>query len=289
MSVYADEETRVLVQGITGHQGAFHTERMLAYGTNIVAGVVPGKGGDIVHDVPVYGTVADAAGSHAIDAAVLFVPPVVATDAVMEVIDAGIELVVVISEGLPVQDMAVIKRRVDETETTLIGPNSPGLITPGEASLGIFPGVICDPGPVGLLSRSGTLTYQLIHDLTDRAIGQSTAVGVGGDPIIGTPFREALPAFEADPETEVVVLCGEIGGCAEETAAEYVAEMDTPVVGLIAGRTAPTGTRMGHAGAIVSGSGTGTAESKMTALRSAGAYVEQTPTAVVDRVAALVE
>ncbi len=289
MSVFIDDTTRVLIQGITGEHGRFHTERMQAAGTKVVAGVVPGKGDERVHGVPVYETIQEAVQHHTVDASVIFVPPAVATDAIMEAIDATLELVVVVSEGIPMQDMATVRRRLGETNTRLIGPNSPGIIAPDQALLGIVPTTITRPGPVGLISRSGTLTYQIIDDLTRRGIGQSTALGIGGDPIVGTSFREALPAFEADPETDVVVLCGEIGGAAEETAAEYIATMDTPVVGFVAGRTAPTGTRMGHAGAIITGEGAGTANSKITALRDAGAYTEATPSAVVERVAKLIE
>jgi len=288
MSVFIDDTTRVLVQGITGEHGRFHTERMQAAGTEVVAGVVPGKAGERVHGVPVYETVRIAMQHHDINASVIFVPPAVATDAIMEAIDAALELVVVVSEGIPMQDMATIRRRLGETDTRLVGPNSPGIIAPDQALLGIIPTTITRPGRVGLVSRSGTLTYQIIDDLTRRGIGQSTALGIGGDPIVGTTFREALPAFETDPDTDVVVLCGEIGGAAEETAAEYIATMETPVVGFVAGRTAPTGTRMGHAGAIVTGEGTGTADSKITALRDAGAYVEATPSTVVERVVELV-
>ncbi len=288
MSVLVDGTTRVLVQGITGSHGRFHTARMQAADTAVVAGVVPGKGGESVHGVPVYDTVDAAVQTHDIDASVIFVPPTVAADAIMEAIDAGLDLIVVVSEGIPMQDMATVRRRLHEVDTQLVGPNSPGIIAPGQALLGIIPAEITRPGRVGLVSRSGTLTYQIIDDLTRRGVGQSTAVGVGGDPIVGTTFREALPAFETDPDTDLVVLCGEIGGAAEETAAEYIATMETPVVGFVAGRTAPTDTRMGHAGAIVAGEGTGTAEHKIAALRDAGAHVEATPSAVVDRVVELV-
>lgn len=286
MSILVDRDTRVLVQGITGGEGAFHTEQMIAYGTNVVAGVVPGRGGDTVQGVSVYDTVEGAVGSHDVDASVIFVPPAFAADAVFEALDAKLDLVVTITEGIPVQDMARVYKRLSEVETRLIGPNCPGVITPGEAKLGILPGEIFADGPVGFVSRSGTLTYQVVDNLTDRGLGQTTAVGIGGDPIIGTDFIDALKLFEADDETEIVVLCGEIGGEDEEDAAGFIAErMDTPVVGFIAGRTAPPGKRMGHAGAIVSGSGTGTAQSKIDALNDAGVPVGDTP----DEVAAYVE
>jgi len=285
MSILVDSETRVVVQGITGGEGAFHTEQMLEYGTNVVAGAVPGKGGEEVHGVPVYDTVDRAVRAEDADASVVFVPPAFAGDALFEALDTSLDLVVAITEGVPTQDMARVNRRLEETDTHLVGPNCPGLITPGESKLGILPGNIFTDGPVGLVSRSGTLTYQVVDSLTARGIGQTTAVGIGGDPIIGTSFTETLGLFEADPETEAVVMCGEIGGEDEEQAAKYIArEMDTPVAGFIAGRTAPPGKRMGHAGAIVSGSGTGTAESKIEALNDAGVPVGDTPEDVVDYV-----
>lgn len=286
MSVLVGSDTRVIVQGITGGEGAFHTEQMIAYGTNVEAGVVPGRGGDEVQGVPVYDTVDGAVAAHDADASVVFVPPAFAADAVFEALDTPLELVVAITEGIPVQDMARVYKRLSEVETRLIGPNCPGIITPGEAKLGILPGEIFADGPVGFVSRSGTLTYQVVDNLTDRGLGQTTAIGIGGDPIIGTDFIDALSLFEADEETEIVVMCGEIGGEDEEDAAAFIAEhMDTPVVGFIAGRTAPPGKRMGHAGAIVSGSGTGTAQSKIDALNDAGVPVGDT----LDEVAAYVE
>jgi len=288
VSVLVDEETRVVVQGITGGEGRFHTEQMLDYGTNVVAGAVPGKGGQEVEGVPVYDTVEAAVEAEDADASVVFVPPAFAADALYEALDTALDLVVAITEGIPTQDMAGVKKRLGEVDTRLVGPNCPGVITPGEAKLGILPGDIFAAGDVGLVSRSGTLTYQVVDNLTARGLGQSTAVGIGGDPIIGTSFVDALSAFEDDPDTEAVVMCGEIGGEDEERAAEYVAaEMETPVVGFIAGRTAPPGKRMGHAGAIVSGSGTGTAESKISALNDAGVPVGDTPEEVAGTVADL--
>jgi succinyl-CoA synthetase alpha subunit len=258
---------------------------MLEYGTNVVAGAVPGRGGQEVGGVPVYDTVAGAARAEDANASVVFVPPAFAADALFEALDAPLDLVVAITEGIPQQDMSRVYKRIGETDTTVVGPNCPGVITPGVAKLGILPGNIFADGPVGLVSRSGTLTYQIVDNLTRRGLGQTTAIGIGGDPIIGTDFVDALGAFEADPETEAVVMCGEIGGEDEEDAAQYIAaEMDTPVVGFIAGRTAPPGKRMGHAGAIVSGSGTGTAQSKIDALESAGVPVGDTPDEVADEV-----
>ena len=285
MSVLVDDDTRVVVQGITGGEGAFHTDQMIEYGTNVVAGAVPGKGGEEVHDVPVYDTVSRAAEAENADASVVLVPPAFAADALFEALDSPVDLVVAITEGIPTQDMARVYKRLGETDTHLVGPNCPGVITPGEAKLGILPGNIFSSGNVGLISRSGTLTYQVVDNLTDRGLGQTTAIGIGGDPIIGTDFVEALSLFEEDPATDAIVMCGEIGGTDEEEAAEYIdANMDTPVAGFIAGRTAPPGKRMGHAGAIVSGSGAGTAESKIEALGEAGVLVGDTPEEVADNV-----
>ena len=285
MSVLVDDDTRVIVQGITGGEGKFHAGQMIEYGTNVVAGAVPGKGGQEVHGVPVYNTVDEAAREEDADASVVFVPPAFAADAIFEALDAPIDLAVAITEGVPVQDMARVNKRLGEVETRLIGPNCPGIITPGEAKLGILPGNIFESGNVGLVSRSGTLTYQVVSNLTERGIGQTTAIGIGGDPIIGTDFIDALEAFEADTDTDAVVMCGEIGGEDEEDAARYIGEhMDTPVAGFIAGRTAPPGKRMGHAGAIVSGSGTGTAQSKIDALNDAGVPVGDTPEEVADHI-----
>ncbi len=285
MSVLVDEDTRVVVQGITGGEGKFHAEQMMEYGTNVVAGAVPNRGGQEVAGVPVYDTVTQAVREEDADASVIFVPPTFAADAIFESLDSELDLAVAITEGIPTQDMSKVHKRLSEVDTRLIGPNCPGIITPGEAKLGILPGDIFSAGNVGLVSRSGTLTYQVVDNLTNRGLGQSTAIGIGGDPIIGTSFVDALSAFEDDPETDAVVMCGEIGGEDEEQAAEFIAEnMDTPVAGFIAGRTAPPGKRMGHAGAIVSGSGTGTAESKIKALNDAGVPVGDTPEEVADDV-----
>jgi succinyl-CoA synthetase alpha subunit len=288
MSVLVDDDTRVVVQGITGGEGKFHAGEMIEYGTNVVAGAVPGKGGQEVHGVPVYDTVHDAVEQEDADASVVFVPPAFAADAVFEALDTDLDLVVTITEGIPTQDMSRVYRRLSEVDTRVIGPNCPGIITPGESKLGILPGNIFESGRVGLVSRSGTLTYQIVSNLTDRGLGQSTAIGIGGDPIIGTDFVDSLELFDADPDTDAIVMCGEIGGEDEEEAAAFIDEhVDTPVVGFIAGRTAPPGKRMGHAGAIVSGSGTGTAQSKIDALSAAGVPVGNTPGEVVDEVAQL--
>ena len=285
MSVLVDDDTRVVVQGITGGEGNFHAEQMIEYGTNVVAGAVPGRGGETVHGVPIYDTVDEAAREEDADASVVFVPPAFATDAIFEGLDAPLDLVVAITEGIPTQDMSRVAKRLTEVDTRLIGPNSPGIITPGGTKMGILPGDVFSDGEVGFISRSGTLTYQIVDNLTRRGIGQTTAMGIGGDPIIGTSFIDALELFENDPDTEVVVMCGEIGGEDEEAAARYIGEyMDTPVAGFIAGRTAPPDKRMGHAGAIVSGSGTGSAESKINALNDAGVPVGDTPEEVADNV-----
>ncbi|QCW02193.1 succinate--CoA ligase subunit alpha [Natrinema pallidum] len=285
MSVLVDDDTRVVVQGITGGEGKFHAEQMMEYGTNVVAGAVPGKGGQEVSGVPVYDTVHEAVDEENADTSVIFVPPAFAGDAIFESLDSELDLAVAITEGIPTQDMARVNKRLSETETRLIGPNCPGLITPGEAKLGILPGNIFAEGNVGLVSRSGTLTYQVVDSLTNRGIGQTTAIGIGGDPIIGTDFVDALELFEDDPDTDAIVMCGEIGGEDEEEAAAFIDEyVDTPVAGFIAGRTAPPGKRMGHAGAIVSGSGTGTAESKISALNDAGVPVGDTPEEVADHI-----
>ena len=285
MSVLVDDDTRVVVQGITGGEGKFHAEQMMEYGTNVVAGAVPGKGGQESAGVPVYDTVHEAVEEENADTSVIFVPPAFAGDAIFEALDADLDLAVAITEGIPTQDMARVNKRLSETDTRLIGPNCPGLITPGEAKLGILPGNIFSEGNVGLVSRSGTLTYQVVDNLTNRGIGQTTAIGIGGDPIIGTDFVDALELFEDDPDTDAIVMCGEIGGEDEEEAAAFIDDyVDTPVAGFIAGRTAPPGKRMGHAGAIVSGSGTGTAESKINALNDAGVPVGDTPEEVADHI-----
>ena len=285
MSVLVGEDTRLVVQGITGSEGRFHAERMREYGTNVVAGVTPGRGGEEVLGVPVYDTVKEAVEEEDANTSAVFVPPAFAADAIMESLDADLDLCVAITEGIPTHDMIRVNRRLSEVETRLVGPNCPGVITPGEAKVGIMPGNIFDSGRVGLVSRSGTLTYQLVDSLGRRGVGQSTVIGIGGDPIIGTDFIDTLRLFEDDPATEAIALVGEIGGSDEERAAEWIEESaTTPVVGFIAGRTAPPGKRMGHAGAIVSGSGTGTAESKMRALRDAGVDVAETPGEVADLV-----
>src|ERR687891_1454947 len=286
MSILIDNETRLLVQGLTGREGTFHAGRNRDYGTSVVAGVTPGKGGTQVDDVPVFDTVHEAVSETGGNAALIFVPARFAADAVLEAHDAGLEVIVAITEGIPAMDMAraVPYIRVGNGDTTLIGPNCPGLISPGKANVGIIPGEICEPGPVGLVSRSGTLTYQIIHELTQRGIGQSTCVGIGGDPIPGSDFIDILAKFNGDVETELVVLVGEIGGDAEERAAAWAKEnMTKPVVAYIAGFTAPPGKRMGHAGAIISGS-RGTAQAKADALEAAGIRVGRNPTEVAELV-----
>lgn len=285
MSALVGDDTRLVVQGITGSEGKFHAERMQEYGTNVVAGVTPGKGGEEVLGLPVYDTVKEAVEEEDANASAVFVPPAFSGDAVMESLDADLDLCVAITEGIPTHDMIRVNRRLDEVDTRLVGPNCPGVITPGEAKIGIMPGNIFDSGNVGLVSRSGTLTYQLVDSLGRRGVGQSTVIGIGGDPIIGTSFIDAVRAFENDDDTDVIAVVGEIGGTDEERAAEWIEEnVSKPVVGFIAGRTAPPGKRMGHAGAIVSGSGTGTAESKMSALRDAGVRVAETPAGVADEI-----
>ncbi|MEZ4588547.1 MAG: succinate--CoA ligase subunit alpha [Gemmatimonadales bacterium] len=282
MSIFVDENTRLVVQGITGRDGSFHAKQMLAYGTRIVAGVTPGKGGQTFEGkVPVFHTVAEAVAKAAANTAVVYVPPGLAAGAVAEAVDAGIGLVVCITEGIPVVDMTRTMPFVRERGARLIGPNCPGLITPGVAKVGIIPGQICAPGRVGLVSRSGTLTYEVVNHLTRNGIGQSTCVGIGGDPIIGTNFIDVLAAFQADPGTDLIVMMGEIGGTDEQKAAEFVkANVTKPVVGFIAGQTAPPGRRMGHAGAIVSGS-SGTAAEKIAAFQAAGISVMERPADVV--------
>ena len=282
MAIFCDGNTKVLVQGITGRDGSFHSKAMLAYGTNLVAGVTPGRGGQTFEGkVPVFDTVAEAVAETGATASVIFVPPFAAAGAIYEAADAGIELIVCITEGVPTRDMVKVMPYLEERGVRLVGPNCPGFINPGQAKLGIMPGSIVTPGPVGLISRSGTLTYEVVHALTKAGHGQTTCVGIGGDPVIGTTFMEALKLFHADPETKALVMIGEIGGNAEEQAAEYIkANMDIPVVAFIAGRTAPPGKRMGHAGAIVSG-GSGTAADKKKALEAAGIPVADRPVDVV--------
>ncbi|HZA40821.1 MAG TPA: succinate--CoA ligase subunit alpha [Actinomycetota bacterium] len=287
MSILIDKDTRLVVQGLTGREGSFHAKRNRDYGTNLVAGVTPGKGGTDVDGVPVFDTVAGAVFATGANVAMVFVPARFAADAVLEAHDAGIDVIIAITEGIPAMDMArtVPYLRSSSRDVTLIGPNCPGLISPGRANVGIIPGEICAPGPVGLVSRSGTLTYQIVYELTQRGIGQSTCVGIGGDPIPGSDFIDVLAKFEADDETELVVLVGEIGGDAEERAAAWAKEnMTKPVVAYIAGFTAPPGKRMGHAGAIISGS-RGTAQAKADALEAVGIRVGRNPTEVGEIVA----
>lgn len=282
MAILADKHTRLLVQGITGREGKFHAQQMIEYGTNVVGGVTPGKGGEWVLGVPVFDTVKAAREATGANATVIYVPAAFAADAIFEAIDAGIELIVAITEGVPVLEMMKVREVLDRSTSRLIGPNCPGLLTPGEAKIGIMPGHIAMPGTVGVVSRSGTLTYEVVHALTRRGIGQSTCVGIGGDPINGTSFIDVLRLFEQDPLTEKVVLIGEIGGTDEEKAAQYIAShMTKPVVAFIAGRTAPPGKRMGHAGAIVEG-GAGTAEEKIAALNAAGVRVAEHPEQIAE-------
>ena len=285
MAILVDDGTRLLVQGITGREGAFHTGRMLESGTNVVAGVTPGKGGNDHDGVPVFNTVHEAAEETGANASVIFVPPPFAADAIFESLDSGMSTICCITEGIPVHDMMRVADFISNRDATLIGPNCPGVLSPGKANVSIMPRDIFAPGRVGVVSRSGTLTYQIVNELTQRGIGQSTAVGIGGDPIIGTNFIEILGKFEEDPETDCVVMIGEIGGNAEQLAAEYVrSEMQTPVVAYIAGFTAPEGKTMGHAGAIVSG-GESTAEAKSEALRDAGIRAATNPSEVAELVA----
>ena len=274
MSIFADKETRVVVQGITGKEGQFHTRHCIDYGTRIVAGVTPGKAGQKMDDVPVFNTVQNAVDATGADCSLIFVPPAFAADAIMEAADAGLRLIVVITEGIPVLDMMRVKNYLQTKSVRMIGPNCPGIITPGEAKIGIMPGPIHKTGgPIGVVSRSGTLTYEVVHQLTLQGIGQTTCIGIGGDPICGTSFIDCLEAFEQDPDTRGVVMVGEIGGTAEEEASEFIAsKMSIPVVGFISGLTAPPGRRMGHAGAIISGS-SGTAQAKIDAMKINGVHV----------------
>ena len=278
MSIFIDAGTKLLVQGITGRDGSFHAKQMIEYGTKVVAGVTPGKGGQTFEgSVPIFDTVAQAVERTGADTSVIYVPPMYAADAIMEAAAAGISLIVAITEGVPVLDMTRVHPFVKEHGARLLGPNCPGLITPGKAKVGIIPGRICAPGPIGVVSRSGTLTYEVVYQLTRAGLGQSTCVGIGGDPINGTNFIDCLAAFEKDPQTRAVAMMGEIGGTDEQEAAEFVrTRMKKPVVGFIAGQTAPPGRRMGHAGAIISGS-QGTAAEKIEAFRSAGMGVAQRP------------
>ena len=290
MAIFVDNDTRLVVQGITGRDGSFHTEQMLEYGTNVVAGVTPGKGGNSFDAagkrVPIFDSMDRAVQETGANTSVIYVPPRFAADAIMEATEAGVEFIVAITEGIPVLDMTRVYPFVLERGARLLGPNCPGVLSPGKAKVGIMPGSIVREGSVGVVSRSGTLTYEVVYQLTQAGIGQSTCIGIGGDPIIGTNFIDTLEAFEADPETEVVVMIGEIGGTDEQEAAAFVKDrMSKPVVGFIAGQTAPPGRRMGHAGAIVSG-GEGTAEAKFEALREAGAHVVENPGLIGETVAA---
>lgn len=286
MSILVDSKTKLIVQGITGSEGSFHTAQMIEYGTKVVGGVTPGKGGteykgkgeiEFKKAVPVFNTVKDAREATGCNATVIFVPPPFAADAILEAIGAGIELIITITEGIPVKDMVNVNAALKASNSRMVGPNCPGVITPGKCKIGIMPGFIHKPGKVGVISRSGTLTYEAVKQLTDLKLGQSTCIGIGGDPIIGTPFLDAIKLFNEDPKTEAILMIGEIGGNAEETAAEYIkANVKKPVIGFIAGRTAPPGRRMGHAGAIISG-GKGTADDKIAALKAAGIHVVETP------------
>ncbi len=287
MSIFIDNNTALLVQGITGRDGSFHAKQMMEYGTKVVGGVTPGKGGQMFEGtVPIFNTVAQAVAATGANTSVIYVPPPFAADAMMEAAAAGVKLIVCITEGVPVLDMTKVYPYVREMGARLLGPNCPGLITPGQSKVGIIPGRICTPGPVGVVSRSGTLTYEIVNLLTKAGIGQSTCVGIGGDPINGTNFIDALAAFEADPQTKVVAMMGEIGGTDEQEAAEYVrTKMTKPVVGFIAGQTAPPGRRMGHAGAIISGSA-GTAAEKIEAFETAGMGIAKRPMDFVELVKA---
>ena len=284
MSILVDKSTRLLVQGFTGKEGTFHASQMIAFGTQVVGGVTPGKGGQVHLDRPVFDTVQEAVDATGANTSVIFVPPPFAADAIMEAVDAGIQTIICITEGIPVADMIPAYHYVKAHNVRLIGPNCPGVLSPGQAKVGIMPAMIFSEGPIGVVSRSGTLTYEAVDQLTRRGLGQSTAVGIGGDPIIGMRFQEVLELFENDPQTEAVVMIGEIGGTAEEEAAAFIkAHMSKPVFGFIAGRTAPPGRRMGHAGAIISG-GTGTAEEKIRALREAGVIVIENPALIGETV-----
>lgn len=287
MSVFIDKHTKLVIQGITGRDGSFHAKQMMEYGTQVVAGVTPGKGGQRFEGtVPIFNTVADAVQATGANTSVIYVPPPFAADAIMEAAAAGVSLVVCITEGVPVLDMTKVYPFVKERGVRLIGPNCPGLITPGESKVGIIPGRICTPGPVGVVSRSGTLTYEVVYQLTRAGIGQTTCVGIGGDPINGTNFIDCLAAFEKDPATKAIAMMGEIGGTDEQEAAEFIrTQMTKPVVGFIAGQTAPPGRRMGHAGAIISGS-SGTAQEKLEAFAAAGMGVAKRPIDFVELIKA---
>lgn len=285
MSILIDKKTKLVVQGITGREGEFHTKQMIEYGTKVVAGVTPGRGGEQVLGVPVFDTVAQAVAETKANTSVIYVPARGCADAILEAADAGIKLVVCITEGVPVADMMRVTRRLQETNTLLVGPNCPGLISPGKSKVGIIPGNICMPGPVGIVARSGTLTYEVLHALTQRKIGQSTCVGIGGDPVHGLGFIEVLEMFENDPQTKAIVLIGEIGGTDEEKAAAFIKKnVRKPVVAFVAGQTAPPGKRMGHAGAIIEG-GTGTAAEKIAAFKAVGVPVARFPSEVAELIA----
>jgi succinyl-CoA synthetase alpha subunit len=287
MSILVDEKTRLVVQGLTGREGTFHTQQAIAYGTKVVAGVTPGKGGTTHEGIPVFDAVHQAVRETGANASVIFVPPPFAADAIMEAADAGLPLVVCITEGIPTVDMIRAWEFLEQRSTRLIGPNCPGIISPGKCKIGIMPGHIHMPGSVGVVSRSGTLTYEAVHQLTGLSIGQSTCIGIGGDPIIGTTFLDAIMLFNEDPDTEAIVMIGEIGGNAEEIAAEYIQEhVRKPVVGFVAGQTAPPGRRMGHAGAIISG-GHGTAAEKIRAMEAAGIHVAKSPAVIGETVASV--
>lgn len=289
MSIFIDKNTKVIVQGITGAQGIFHTKQMIEYGTKIVGGVTPGKGGTEVEDVPVFNTVREAVNVTGANASVIYVPPAFAADSIMEAVDAELGIVICITEGIPIIDMIRVKNYMKGKKTRLIGPNCPGIITPDECKIGIMPGYIHTKGHIGVVSRSGTLTYETVHQLTQAGIGQSTAVGIGGDPVNGTDFIDVLKAFHEDKDTYAVIMIGEIGGTAEEEAADWVARnMTKPVIGFIGGQTAPTGKRMGHAGAIISG-GKGTAAEKIKKMNDCGIRVAETPAVIGETLVSVIK
>ena len=289
MSILVDEKTRVVVQGITGSEGAFHTRQMVEYGTKVVAGVTPGKGGQKIDGVPVFNTVSDAIIKTGATASAIFVPPAFATDAILEAADAGISLIVCLTEGIPTLDMVIVRAYLKEKGTSLIGPNTPGIISPGKCKIGVMAGYIHQPGTIGIISRSGTLTYEVVDQLTKKGLGQSTAVGIGGDQIIGLSFADLLMMFENDPGTEAVIMIGEIGGTAEEEAAGFIEKhVHKPVSAFIAGLTAPPGRRMGHAGAIIAG-GKGTAKEKMEVLEKAGVKVVRNPALVGEKIEGMIK